>query len=267
MALAAWRLAGGHFTLPEMNLACSGLGINALEADWVRLAGEDGPAREEMRRLYSLFKDAPTLGILFDPLRLQANLLTSGAAKVLPLIEEALQREQSDESRELAIAAQGVLAAFRILSGHFTLVSTNVPYLGRGKQNPVLAKYCAEFHSDAKTDLATCFVDRCARFARDGGSMALVSPQNWLFQDYYKELRPRLLRTENFDFVAWLGPHAFQEISGEVVKVVALAISHKRAAHEHEVVGWDVEDGRIPLKKAELLKKCPRWYLSARWSS
>ena len=29
LALAAWRMAGEHFELPEMNLACSGLGIHA----------------------------------------------------------------------------------------------------------------------------------------------------------------------------------------------------------------------------------------------
>ena len=28
LALTAWKLAGEHFHLPELNLACSGLGIN-----------------------------------------------------------------------------------------------------------------------------------------------------------------------------------------------------------------------------------------------
>ncbi|MGC8761985.1 MAG: Eco57I restriction-modification methylase domain-containing protein, partial [Bryobacteraceae bacterium] len=205
LALAAWRLSGGHFPLPELNLACSGLGIHASEADWVKLAGEDGLAREEMRRLYSLFKDAPTLGSLIDPLRLEKSVYSAGAEHVLPLIEEALAQEQSEETRELAIAAQGVLAAFRILASRFTLVATNVPYLGRGKQAKVLADYCAEFHSDAKADLATCFVDRCLRFARDGGSVALVTPQNWLFLTSYKKLRERLLKEVQWDFVARLG--------------------------------------------------------------
>src|ERR1035438_3802973 len=75
LALTAWRLAGGHFPLPTTNLACSGLGIYASEDDWVRLAGEDGLAREEMRRLYSLFKEAPTLGSLINPSTADRNLL------------------------------------------------------------------------------------------------------------------------------------------------------------------------------------------------
>ncbi|HEV8414182.1 MAG TPA: hypothetical protein VGQ49_11345 [Bryobacteraceae bacterium] len=254
LALASWRFAGEHFPLPELNLACSGLGINASENDWVRMAGEDGRAREEMRRLYSLFKDAPTLGSLIDPLRLQANLLTSGAAMVLPLIEEALQREQSDESRELAIAAQGVLAAFRILSASFTLVSTNVPYLGRGKQDSILAKYCAEFHPDAKADLATCFVDRCARFARDGGSLSLVTPQNWLYQVYYGDFLRRILKTESFQWVVRLGPGAFQEITGEVVKAALVVITCEPPTELHQYGSVNASPAKSPADKAEVLR-------------
>jgi hypothetical protein len=250
LALAAWRMAGEHFALSEMNLACSGLGINASEADWVKLAGEDGLAREEMRRLYSLFKDAPTLGSLIDPLRLRATVYTAGAERVLPLIEEALAQEQSEETRELAIAAQGVLAAFRILASRFTLVATNVPYLGRGKQDPILAAYCAEFHSDAKADLATCFVDRCLRFARDGDSVALVTPQNWLFLTSYRKLRERLLKGEQWDFVARLGPRAFETISGEVVNVALLGLTRRAPAPEHTFAGWDVGDAKTPEEKA-----------------
>ena len=257
LALAAWRLAGGHFPLPQLNLACSGLGIHASEADWIKLAGEDGLAREEMRRLYSLFKDAPTLGSLIDPLRLKTTVYSAGAERVLPLIEEALKQEQFEETRELAIAAQGVLAAFRILASRFTLVATNVPYLGRGKQDPVLAQYCGEFHSDAKADLATCFVDRCLRFAREGGSVALVTPQNWLFLTSYKKLRERLLTDVQWDFVARLGSRAFETISGEVVNVALLGLTRRAPSPESTFAGWDVTEPSAPEEKAAGLLRNP----------
>jgi hypothetical protein len=255
LALAAWRLAGEHFELPELNLACSGLGIHASEADWMRLAGEDGLAREEMRRLYSLFKDAPTLGSLIDPLRLQATVYSAGAERVLPLIEEALASERaSDEARELAIAARGVLAAFRILAARFTIVATNVPYLGRGKQARVLADYCAEFHAEAKADLATCFVDRCLRFCSEGGSTALVTPQNWLFLTSYKKLREQLLTRVQWDLVARLGPRAFETITGEVVNVALVALTRRLPSPEQTFAGWDVSEAGTPQEKSTELR-------------
>lgn len=262
VALAAWRLAGGHFALPEMNLACSGLGINASEADWTRLAGEDGRAREEMRRLYSLFKDAPTLGSLIDPCRFEATLITSGAEKVLPLIEEALRQEQPDESRELAIAAQGVLAAFRILASRFTLVITNVPYLGRGKQDSALAKYCAAFHSDAKADLATCFVDRCLRFPAVGGSVALVTPQNWLFLPGYTEFRKRLLHTATVDVVVRLGANAFQDMNFWAATTALTTITASPPGVEHSILVIDASSSKDQSYKDGVLRSFVQdtWY-------
>ena len=64
LAMTAWKLAGRHFALPKLNLACSGLGVNANEADWVQIAGQDSRAQETMRKLYVLFRQAPIPGQL-----------------------------------------------------------------------------------------------------------------------------------------------------------------------------------------------------------
>src|SRR6185437_4496979 len=105
-----------------------------------------------------LFRESTILGSLIDPSRFGSELFSAEFAEVRPLLERALEAEQGgDERRELAVAAQGILAAVRLLSDTFTLVATNVPYLGRGKQASTLADYCNEFHSDAKADLAVCF--------------------------------------------------------------------------------------------------------------
>jgi hypothetical protein len=251
LALTAWKLAGSHFGLPPLNLACSGLGINAKEEDWIKLAGEDGRAGEAMRRLYSLFKDGPTIGSLIDPLRLKADIFSASTDRILPLLEEALQSETaSEEAHELVIAAQGVLAAFAILANRFSLVATNVPYLGRGKQSPLLAEYCAEFHGDAKPDLATCFLDRCLRFCTQGGSVALVTPQNCLFLSGYKKLRERLLTNEQWDFVARLGEHAFESSAAAGAFVALVGLTRCAPLASHAFVGWDVASAALPTGKA-----------------
>ena len=69
-----WRWRRGRFPaprgyreLPEMNLACSGLAPEGDLRAWEKLAGDDERLRNGMRRLYTLFQDAPTLGSLIDP--------------------------------------------------------------------------------------------------------------------------------------------------------------------------------------------------------
>ena len=254
LALTAWRYVGRYTPLPPMNLACSGLGINASEGDWVRFAGADGRKQDLMVWLYSLFSKAPTLGSLIDPVRVGKRMVEQEIAGLLPLLEAALRKETaSEETRELAVAAKGVLAAFRVLSSEFTLVATNVPYLGRGKQDAVLAQYCAEFHGDAKADLATCFVDRCLRFCHAGGSAALVTPQNWLFLTTYSKMRERLLKHSEWTVVVKLGPAAFRDMNWWAANTSLLVFTHKVPSPDHLIVGTDVSEPRDPAVKAELL--------------
>ncbi len=258
LALTAWKLAGRHFQLPPLNLACSGLGINAKEEDWVKLAGVDGRKQDLMRWLYSLFRNAPTLGSLIDPRRVGKPMVEDEIAGLLPLLEHALAAEHStDETRELAIAAQGLLAAAHLLTERFTLVATNVPYLGRGKQDDTLKEFCGNFHSDAKADLATCLIDRCVRFCTDGGCTALVTKHEPLFQPRYESFRRRLLADCKWHFVVRLGAHAFETITGEVVKVALLELSTGQASAEHRFFGVDVSDEKTPAEKAAALPRIP----------
>ena len=75
-----------------------------------------------------------------------------------------------------------------------------------------MRKYLADVHPAAKADLATAFVERCLEYCADGGSSALVTPQNWLFLGSYKGLREWMLRQVTWNMVAKLGPAAFADI-------------------------------------------------------
>jgi hypothetical protein len=253
LALAAWRRVG-HCKLPAMNLACSGLAPNAKREDWLKLAGDSDRLVNGMERLYRLFKDAPVLGSLINPRAGQGDLLVAAFHELQPLLERALAQETKDDTaHEMAVTARGLAKAAEILAGQFTLVATNVPYLGDGKQDALLADYCERIHPDAKADLAACFVERCVDFCASGGSTALVTPQNWLFLVDYKHLRRRLLESEAWNYVARLGPHAFETITGEVVNVALLTLTQNRPSKEHHLTGVDVSDQSTPSTKAAAL--------------
>jgi hypothetical protein len=254
LALAGWRMVG-YRPLPPLNIACSGLGINAKEEDWLKLAGKDERIREAMRRLYHLFRQAPTLGSLIDPKRVGGNLFVAQFEQVRPLLEKALAVEQPDEtSTELAVTAQGLVHTARILTDEFTLVVTNVPYLARGKQTDVLKQYCEQHHASAKTDLATCMLERCLAFATNGGTSALVITQHWLFLLGYKKLRTGLLQEVRWNWVARLGSRAFETISGEVVNVGLFVHTKTPPVPASTFSGLDASEVSTPDGKAQVLR-------------
>ena len=249
LAFAAWTYpgAGGYRLLPEMHLACSGLAPNATKEQWLELAQQAADAggmpadrslfgvddnllsaqvRNSLEELHELFGKAPERGSLIDPHELKSDLFQHDYEAVRSLFAAVLRHEPiTDEQAERAVAAQGMARAAELMAGSYHLVTTNVPYLARGKQAETLRDFCQAKYPAAKNDFATVFLQRCLELCAHGGTAGLVLPQNWLFLKSYKKLREELLRTETWHLLARLGPGAFETISGEVVKAVLLTLS------------------------------------------
>ena len=275
LALAAWRLTGEPIDLPPLNIACTGLAPNASEAEWRQLAesAEDstglakdrdlfggdaslarGPLQEGMAALHKLFMRAPELGSLLDPGSLGSDLFRADFKSLAELLDIAIRQERGSAGRdERAVAAAGMARAAQILQGRYTLVVTNVPFLARGKQGSGLRGFAESHHGDAKGDIATVFVSRISGWLGEGGTQAVVTPQNWLFLKTYRKLRERLLKERTWNLVARLGPGAFETITGHVVNVSLNIISDGRASRGWEMAGVDVSapTGQRPIKAAE----------------
>ena len=249
LALAAWRRVG-HFRLPPMNLACSGIAPNAKKEDWLKLAGDSDRLQRGMERLYTLFKDAPVLGSLINPRASDGDLLDADFHELQPMLERALAQEvKNDTTQEMAVIARGLAQAAEILAGQFTLVATNVPYLGRSKQDGILKNYCDRVHPDAKTDLGACFVRRSLGFCASGGRSALVTPQGWLFQAGYSKLREVLLSSSGFSFIAKLGAKAFQTPMWDF-NVMLVMIAKIHPTNTSTISGLDATLARDASSKA-----------------
>jgi hypothetical protein len=258
VALTAWKL-GGYQALPSLNLACSGLAPVATEAEWTALAGDNSLARNGMAHLHRLFKDAPVLGSLINPRAQSRSLFVAEFHELAPLLSAALAQSKNQKGKfendaaELAVIAQGLAKAAELLAGQFTLVITNVPYLGAKKQDDVLKEYCELVHPKAKADLATCFVERCLDFCSKYGSTTLITPQNWLFLGSYKKQREHLLKAETWNLLARLGPGAFETISGEVVNAIFFTLTHTEPAFGKMLRGLDASSPRTVEEKAATL--------------
>ena len=267
LAFAAWRKVG-HRPLPQLNLACSGLAIGVTKAEWLKLAekavtaadpaakrdllgveknlltvGLEERVKNGLEALYDLFAKAPWLGSLIDPRRAGGDIFREGFDKLEPLLASIMAAADTDDAREIAVAAQGMAKAAELLGKRFALVVTNVPYLGRRRQDEVLRTYCEDQFDDSKSDLSTCFVERCLALTLQGGTAAHVSHQNWLFLRSYSHLRKKSLSQCIWNVVIKLGSGAFETIGGEVVSVCLLIQTRTSPSKTSELVGIDA--GRV----------------------
>lgn len=257
LALLAWRF-GGYRVLPPLNLACSGLTITASEADWVRLGRGKERVTRGMKTLHQLFSEAPTIGSLANPRALWGELFQSGFGELEELLSDAVRRESPNDSvHELAIRAQGIARAASMLTESFTLVTTNVPYLGRAKQDDRLRAFSDRYYPDARPDIAACFLKRCLAFCDRTGAVAIVTPQSWWNQPGYRRLRIGVLRSTSFLLGARLGAKAFEGVSGERVNVALSFIQATPSEPPPDFVLIDADPGKSPSEKSELLREAP----------
>lgn len=279
LAFAAWRMVG-YRSLPRLNLACSGLALGATKAEWLKLAeraaeladpaakrdifgieknlitsGISERAKNGLERLYDLFAKAPWLGSLIDQRRAGGDLLTADFAQLEPLLSPILAAAGGEDMGEMAVAAQGMAKAAELLGRQFTLVATNVPYLGRGKQDDVIKTYCGQRYPEAKSELATCFVERCLDFCTEGGSTSLVTPQTWLFLGTFKKLRRALLQEREWNTIARLGPAAFQDMNWWAATTLLVGLSNRNPGIDATYFSVNASDTKDIAAKANFLRQ------------
>ncbi len=262
LALAAWIYpgAGGYRKLPDLNIAHTGIAAGGTRDQWMRIL--EGHGNLELRfffgQLYDLFLKAPTLGSLINPNRFLGSgmLNRKGMEKLLQHLKNAMAEDPNagPEKHEMGITAQGLAKAAELLADRYTLVVTNVPYLGRGKQDDILRAHLEIQYPQGKADLATAFILRCLEFCSKDGSIVLVTPMNWFFLTTYTKLREALLYHREWNIIARLGPGAFETITGHVVNVALFTLSAATPADDHAIAGLDVSSVKRPDEKAALLR-------------
>ena len=253
LAITAWRI-GGYQELPELHVACSGLSVSAKKSEWLALAEGNQELEGALDKLYDLFKDAPVLGSLLNPSQIESSLFSSGYDSVTQLLEDALKNEQSETAHEAGIVAHGVAKAANLLTTKVDFIYTNVPYLLAGKMTDVIKEYTEKNYEIAKNDLAFCFILRFFEQLTDGGVVASVNPNSFLHMKTYEKFRRFLLGKKSIKSLARLGPRAFEEISGEMVRVSLNIFTNTLPSSQSYYSDFIVENEKTATEKAEKLK-------------
>ena len=148
--------------------------------------------------------------------------------------------------------------AAQLLGDTYTLVITNVPYLGPWETVGTAERFLPIPPSRREGRHRHRFRLAFFRWLGKHGTQAAVTPQNWLFLTTYRKLRERLLNDRTWNLVARLGPGAFETITGHVVNVALNILSADSPQPDWQMAGIDVSAPRSqrpikPAEKADLL--------------
>lgn len=173
--------------------------------------------KEEIASCFDLMQDADSLGSImkFD---------ISGSTRLL--IKQTTDYWCSQEIVPEEVRTQ--MTAFKLilaLTEKYHALVMNPPYMGGGKMNSVLSKYVKDNYEEGKADLFSVFMQMGMERLVDGGKMAQINMQSWMFLSSFEKLRTQFLKNYNIDNMLHLGPRTFDELSGEVVQNTAFVLS------------------------------------------
>lgn len=111
------------------------------------------------------------------------------------------------------------------LSRGYHCVVTNPPYLGKG-MGDILKVYVGKEYPNTKGDIMATFMERGMELCTNKGKMGMINQDSWMFTSSYEGYRTSLFYSNiHIDSLIHLGPHAFAEISGEIVKTTTFIFS------------------------------------------
>jgi hypothetical protein len=250
VALEAWKLAGATISLPSPRVAWVGAPPPMSRTEMASLANGDTSLRHALEQLYDQFTTAPLLGSLLEVGArdlLDADIRKRGEAALSKL------SESEPESAEGAVAARGLLEAAALLSKKYVFLATNVPFLGRGKQNPELIRFVENSMPEAKADLASAMLHRMIRMLRPGGAIAAVTPQTWLYLKGYEDFRKNIILSRQFRMIVDLGPAAFQDMNWWAARTALVTFTNSQSSTSN-YIAINADTGRDFEAKPDFLK-------------
>ncbi len=144
-----------------------------------------------------------------------------------------------------------------LLAQSYDIVTANPPYMGSPSMGERVRTHLRVWFALGANDLFAAFILGCCRYARENGTIAMVTQQAWLFLRDYAKLRTSggegVLDRNHLELVAPLGPNAFEEISGEVVSPALFILRKRSPENESCITGIRVNQRAEWLHKAKML--------------
>ncbi|OYD07753.1 BREX-1 system adenine-specific DNA-methyltransferase PglX [Paludifilum halophilum] len=177
--------------------------------------------KKDLKKLLDQFVGARNYGSILQP---EPGDFDRWMTRVDQLIEEGRPSLFEAQLYEQLPLVRKLLEQAKVLAGQYDVVVTNPPYMGAKGMNPELSRFVKREYSDSKNDLFAVFMERNNSFARKAGFSAAINQHSWMFLSSYEKLRKKIMGQDTILSMLHLGPHAFEDVSGEVVQSTAFVM-------------------------------------------
>ena len=173
---------------------------------------------KETIKAFELLKEADSLGSI-----MKFEISSETREAIRKSTEDWEKQEFLNPIIAEAIPSMKVILA---LTDKYSATVMNPPYMGSGKFDSTLLNYVERVYPSGKLDLFAVFMLLGIDLLQKNGKMGMINMHSWMFLSSYESLRKRLIEKEQIESLIHLGPHLFDELSGEVVQTVSFVINN-----------------------------------------
>lgn len=112
------------------------------------------------------------------------------------------------------------------LTEKYAALCMNPPYLYSSNMPKLLVNYVNKNYDTGRTDLCVTFMRVAKERLLLKGKYSMINMQSWMFLTSFIDVRKDTLSQSHIDSLLHLGPHTFDELSGEVVQNVVFTVSN-----------------------------------------
>ena len=178
---------------------------------------------KETIKAFELLKDADSLGSI---MKFEISAETREAIR--KSTEDWEKQEFLNTEIAAAIPSMKIILA---LTDKYSAAVMNPPYMGSGAFNASLASYVLQNYAIGKIDLFSVFMLVGLGILLKNGKLGMINMHSWLFLSSFLSLRDLVLEQTHISSLLHLGPHTFDELSGEIVQNVAFVIDNSNQTH------------------------------------
>ncbi|MCQ2771833.1 MAG: BREX-1 system adenine-specific DNA-methyltransferase PglX [Bacilli bacterium] len=147
-----------------------------------------------------------------------------------------------------------------VLSRKYDVMITNPPYLKSSVLENPCKEYSIKYYPDSKEDMFAMFMD--TSFVKKNGYLSMINMQGWMGIASFKNLRKKLIAKSDLINALHLGAHAFESLSGEVVKNVCFVIRNSFVDYNGTIFDLVPFSNGNRKENAFLSKSCKKYNVS-----
>ena len=198
--------------------------------------------KEEMAACFDLMQNADTLGSI-----MKFDISESTRLLIKQTTDYWCSQEIVPEEVRTQMPAFKLILA---LTEKYHALVMNPPYMGGGRFDEVLSKYVKDNYEEGKADLFSVFMQMGMKRLVDGGKMAQINMQSWMFLSSFEKLRDIFLHNYIIDSMLHLGTRTFDELSGEVVQNTAFVLTKPRFSEYGMMTSLELASKPLEKRKA-----------------